>query len=83
MKIVTLVLLVIALSLPVIMEGCSLFQPGAAIAPTTAPTSPAQIVQKTISCMSASVVPCMTQPPPLNNPQYCMAMAGVACAQAN
>jgi hypothetical protein len=64
-------------------QGCSLFQPAAAVAPVTPPVNVAQVVQKTLACVQSSVTPCMTQAPPLNNPQLCMALASAACAQVN
>ena len=83
MRLLSAILLVVTLAIPLTIEGCSLFQP-AAPAPAPAPTvNVAQVVQKTISCMEASVVPCMTQPPPLNNPQLCLALAASACAAQN
>jgi hypothetical protein len=83
MRILVIIALAIGLGVSLAMWGCSLFQP-TPVAPV-APAGPTQqqIVQKVIACVTSSVMPCLTQPPPMNNPQMCMALAGAQCVAAN
>jgi hypothetical protein len=83
MRLSTLILFVIMVVGPLTIGACSLFQPAAPVAPVQPPVNVAQVVQKTIACMQSSVTPCMTQAPPLNNPQLCMELAAAACAMQN
>jgi hypothetical protein len=65
------------------LSACSLFQP-AAVAPVAPnPQQVAQVAQKVIACITQSAQPCLTQPPPLNNPQLCLALASSTCAAVN
>jgi hypothetical protein len=81
LQLLTAFVFLVAISLTI--AACSLFQP-AAVAPVPPPgPTPAQIVQKTIACVQSSVMPCLTQPPPMNNPQMCMALAGAQCVAVN
>lgn len=73
----------LALWLAMCTSSCSLFQPAAPVQPVTPPVNAGQVAANVIKCMESSLAPCLTQPPPLNSPQLCMALAGTACAQAN
>lgn len=83
MRYLLIIALGILLGAALFMESCSLFQPAVTPVPTPPPVNVAQVVQKTIACIQQSITPCLSQPPPLNSPQLCMALASAACAQAN
>ena len=83
MKYLVLISLGILLGMALGLGSCSLFQPAAPVVPVTPPVNVAQVVQKTIACIQQSVTPCLSQPPPMNNAQFCMAIAAAACAQVN
>ena len=63
------------------IHGCSGTLPTLPVSTPTPALTPVQVAQQTITCVEQSVVPCLSQPPPLNSPQLCMALAASACLQ--
>lgn len=70
-------------SITLLAASCSLFQPAAPVQPVAPPANVQQVAANVVKCMTQQLAPCMTQPPPLNNPQLCLALAGTTCLQAN